>query len=351
MSRSINYTSTPWDNNYCEIIDVRSPTEFAEDAYPGAINLPVLTDDERARVGTIYKQVSPFEARKLGASLISRNISEHLSQHFANQDKQYSPLIYCWRGGQRSNSLAIILAQIGWRTTVLEGGYKTYRAYVRRQLATLPQRFCYTILCGLTGTGKTLILQKLAQDNQQVLDLEALANHRGSLLGQVWQGQPQSQPSQKKFETCLLQKLTSFNENQTVWVESESNKIGEVYLPKMLWQKMKNSACVEVKVPLKERVEWLIKQYPELVENPEFLKQKLVQLKSRYGTKRLKQWFEWIDQSNYAQLVEDLLLTHYDPAYQKSLLSTFQVVGCSLALDNLSSDSIADFQRLLNQMT
>ena len=183
MSRNISYTSTPWDDHYCEIIDVRSPAEFAEDAYPGAVNLPVLNDDERAKVGTIYKQISSFEARKLGASLISRNISHHLNQHFADKDKHYSPLIYCWRGGQRSHSLAIILAQIGWHTTILEGGYKVYRAYVRQRLATLPKQFRYIILCGLTGTGKTHILQKMAENNQQVLDLEALANHRGSLLG------------------------------------------------------------------------------------------------------------------------------------------------------------------------
>ena len=350
MSRNVNYTSTPWKQNYCEIIDVRSPAEFAEDAYPGAVNLPVLNDDERAKVGTIYKQVSAFEARKVGASLISRNISQHLSQHFASKDKQYSPLIYCWRGGQRSNSLAIILTQIGWQTTVLEGGYKTYRAYVRQQLATLPQRFCYRILSGLTGTGKTHILQQMANNNQQVLDLEALANHRGSLLGQVWQEQPQAQPSQKKFETLLLQKLSSFEESRSVWVESESNKIGNVYLPKILWQKMKDSASVEVKVPLEARVQWLLEQYPEWVANPGILKQKLALLKSRHGTQKLTQWFGWIDQGNFAELVADLLLTHYDPAYHKSLINTFQSVDCSLLLENFSPDSIADFQRSLNQL-
>jgi len=132
------YTQQPWAETYSEIIDVRSESEFSEDRIPGAINLPVLDDAERADVGTIYKQINPFTARKKGAALVAKNISEHLTTHFANKDKDYHPLVYCWRGGQRSNSMATVLTQIGWRVAVLEGGYKTYRAYVRQQLEDLP---------------------------------------------------------------------------------------------------------------------------------------------------------------------------------------------------------------------
>ena len=139
MAASLKYTKEPHKETYSEIIDVRSSSEFAEDRIPGAINLPVLNDAERAEVGTIYKQFSPFQARKIGAAIVSKNISKHLNEHFANKEKSYQPLIYCWRGGQRSASLATVLSQIGWRVTLLEGGYKTYRSYVRQELDSLPQ--------------------------------------------------------------------------------------------------------------------------------------------------------------------------------------------------------------------
>lgn len=316
-------THIPWQENYSEIIDVRSENEFVEDSIPGAINLPVLNNEERAKVGTIYKQISPFEARKIGAALVSKNISHHLNNHFANKDKNYAPLIYCWRGGQRSNSLALVLAQIGWRVAVLEGGYQTYRAYVRQQLATLPLQFNYKILRGLTGTGKTHILHQLSQRGEQILDLEKLANHRGSLLGQEWKKNLVSQPSQKKFESLLLKELQQFESHKIVWVESESNKIGEIYLPLTLWEQMKQASCVEIQLPITARIEWLLQEYPHLVNNPEILKGKLKLLKNRYGRKKIEQWFNLIDEEKLRDLIQDLLENHYDPSYQRSLNKTF----------------------------
>ncbi|MEM6755290.1 MAG: tRNA 2-selenouridine(34) synthase MnmH, partial [Cyanobacteria bacterium P01_C01_bin.38] len=239
MAASLRYTKEPTKETYSEIIDVRSSSEFAEDRIPNAINLPVLNDAERAEVGTIYKQFSPFRARKIGAAFVSKNIAKHLNEHFANKDKNYQPLIYCWRGGQRSASLATVLSQIGWRVTLLEGGYKTYRSYVRQELESLPQQFNFKILSGLTGSGKTHILRNMHRRGFQVLDLEALANHRGSLLGEEWLGKPSPQPPQKYFDSKLLQALQSLNPSETVWVESESNKIGQIHLPQNLWKEMK----------------------------------------------------------------------------------------------------------------
>jgi tRNA 2-selenouridine synthase len=312
-------TTFPLNENYSEIIDVRSENEFAEDCILGAINLPVLNNEERAKVGRIYKQISPFEARKIGAALVAKNISQHLTNHFASKDKNYSPLIYCWRGGQRSNSLALVLMQIGWRVTVLEGGYKTYRAYVRQQLETLPLQFYYTILCGLTGTGKTHLLHQLQQRGEQVLDLEKIANHRGSLLGQEWHDEPVSQPSQKQFDSLLLHHFQQLNRDRTVWLESESNKIGEVYLPSSLWEKMKRSRCIEIQIPQAARVEWLLQEYPHLVNCPELLKSKLSILKHRYGKEKVAFWYRLIDEGNYKNLVRDLLEIHYDPASRHSI--------------------------------
>jgi tRNA 2-selenouridine synthase len=345
--RSPNYTKFPWQENYSEIIDVRSENEFAEDRIPGAINLPVLNNEERAKVGTIYKQVSPFEARKIGAALVAKNISQHLIHHFADKDKNYSPLIYCWRGGQRSNSLAIVLTQIGWRVTVLEGGYKTYRAYIRQQLETLPLQFNYKILCGLTGTGKTHILHQLAQRGEQILDLEKIATHRGSLLGQEWQETPIPQPSQKHFESLLLKELQKLDINKTVWIESESNKIGEIYLPLTLWKKMKQASCIEIQLPLAARVEWLLQEYSNLASNLEFLKNKLLMLKNRFGREKIEQWHRLIDERKLKILVEDLLESHYDSAYRRSLERIYQKIEKVISISDLSEQSIENTVNIL----
>ncbi|MBV6622076.1 MAG: tRNA 2-selenouridine(34) synthase MnmH [Rivularia sp. (in: Bacteria)] len=340
MPASLRYTKEPHKETYSEIIDVRSSSEFAEDCIPGAINLPVLNDAERAKVGTIYKQLSPFQARKIGAALVSKNISQHLEEHFVNKEKDYQPLIYCWRGGQRSASLATVLSQIGWRVTLLEGGYKTYRSYVRQELDFLPVRLNYKILCGLTGSGKTHILEKMRQKGFQILDLEALANHRGSLLGEEWHGKVSPQPTQKYFDSKLLQALKSFNYHKTVWVESESSKIGEIHLPSSLWKKMKQSSCVEIQLPLDARIEYLLAEYPHLINNPEILKAKLEKLKSNCGWKKISQWYRMIDNQDWTLFVKDILQSHYDPTYRKSMQLNFNQVEKVVCLNDLSSSSI-----------
>lgn len=347
MPALLTYTQQPWLETYSEIIDVRSPSEFAEDRIPGAINLPVLNDAERAEVGTIYKQVSPFNARKLGAALVAKNISQHLSQHFAAKDKDYHPLIYCWRGGQRSNSMALVLTQIGWRVTLLEGGYKTYRAYVRQQLENLPEKFTYQVLCGLTGSGKTYILDKMRQYGAQVLNLENLAHHRGSLLGEEWQGKVSPQPSQKYFETLLLQQLQKFNCNQPVWVESESQKIGQIYLPQSLWNKMQQASCVEIQLSIAVRVQFLLKTYPHLVNHPDILKNKLKQLKSRYGWEKINQWYKLIDAGEWESFVLDILQNHYDPIYSQSLKRFFHEVQRVVSISDLSDNTIDNLLKSL----
>lgn len=340
MPPSPIYTQQPWTETYSEIIDVRSPSEYAEDRIPGAINLPVLDDTERTEVGTIYKQANPFNARKIGAALVAKNISQHLQQHFVNKDKDYRPLIYCWRGGQRSNSMAAVLSQIGWRVTVLEGGYKTYRAYVRQQLEHLPTQFTYKILCGFTGSGKTLILRRLQQRGIQVLDLEAIANHRGSLLGEEWQVQPTPQPSQKYFESLLVQQLQKFNRDRVVWIESESNKIGKIYLPLPLWQKMKQSHCIEIQIPMNSRIAFLLREYPYLETHSEFLKTKLYKLKSRYGGSKLNYWHQLIDARKGEDTIKDLLLSHYDPTYSRSIRSNYSNIETTLFLSDLSDINV-----------
>ncbi|MEC4803152.1 MAG: tRNA 2-selenouridine(34) synthase MnmH [Jaaginema sp. PMC 1079.18] len=334
----MKYTTTPNDSRYSEIIDVRSPWEFQEDHVPGAINLPVLDDEERSRVGTLYKQESPFVARKVGAALISRRIARHLENHFSAKDKDYHPLVYCWRGGTRSQSLALVLEQIGWQVTVLTGGYKTYRTAVRQQLAILPQQFEYKILSGLTGVGKTAILQQLAQLGEQVLDLEAIAHHRGSILGHFWDEQPQ--PSQKRFESLLLQQFQTFEPHKIVWLEAESSKIGLLHLPPQLWEMMQKATAVGIQLPLEMRVEGLLQQYPHLTAHPQLLKQQLSRLQYRYGKAKVEQWYDLINSQQWRVLVRDLLVFHYDRAYTRSLQRRDRVWDYTLTLTNLSTASV-----------
>ena len=197
------------------IVDVRSPAEFAEDHVPGAINCPVLDNEERARVGTIYKQVSPFEAKKIGAVLVAKNVAGHIETAFIGRPRNWKPLVYCWRGGKRSGAMAHILRDIGWDARTLEGGYKAYRRWVIEQLARVPYGLRFRVVCGPTGSGKSRLLQALARTGAQVLDLEELAAHRGSVLGDL-PGRPQ--PTQKMFESLVLQRLSSFESRREVFV-------------------------------------------------------------------------------------------------------------------------------------
>jgi len=200
-------------DQFDEIIDVRTPAEFAEDHIPGAINCPVLDNEERIRVGTLHKQVSPFEANKVGAVLVVHNIARHIETRFHDRPKNWRPLIYCWRGGKRSGAMTIILSQIGWQARQLEGGYKTYRRGVNTELETLPQQFQYLTVCGPTGSGKSALLQALQAAGGQVLDLEQIARHKGSVLGAL---PDRPQPAQKRFETLLWDRLRRLDPAQAI---------------------------------------------------------------------------------------------------------------------------------------
>lgn len=344
MPLTPNATTNPCPQIYSEVIDVRSPAEYAEDHLPGAINLPVLNNQERAEVGTLYKQVSAFVARKQGAALVAQNLSHHLSHHFAEKPKGYHPLIYCWRGGQRSHSMALVLTQVGWRTTLLTGGYKTYRTYVREQLEQTPYHFSYRILCGLTGTAKTEILQALSQEQVQVLDLEGLANHRGSLLGAA---ETSGQPSQKRFESDLLSVLQTFDPALPVWVEAESNKIGERFVPHALWLKMKEAFCVEIQAPIASRVQWLLTHYTHFTQNPALLKEKLHYLQRSYSKAQLQNWNDLIDGEQWPEFVQSILEEHYDPAYNRSMKHNYVNVQQNYNLPDLSVTSLQELVQTL----
>lgn len=329
-----------------EIIDVRTPAEFAEDHIPGAINCPVLTDKERIMVGTLYKQVSPFEARKVGAALIARNIAEHLQKRFYAHPKSWRPLIYCWRGGQRSGAMSIILAQVGWAAHKLEGGYKTYRRDVLDKLATLPQSLTFRVICGPTGTGKSRLLTAIADTGKQVLDLEILARHRGSVLGKL---PDQTQPSQKWFDSALLLALQKLDTALPVFVEAESNKIGLITLPPALITAMHTSACLLVEAPLDIRVAALLEDYQHYLKNPESLIAQLRSLHRFHGDKQLEHWSSLIHAGEFATMVAELLTLHYDPSYFRATSRNYANLDKAqrVLLEDLSEDALKKFAATL----
>lgn len=322
-----------------DILDVRSPAEYADDHLPGAINVPVLNDEERSRIGTLFTQVSPFEAKRQGAALIARNIARHVEETFGDRQKGWRPLVYCWRGGMRSGAMAHILAQIGWRAGQLEGGYKTYRCYVIAALETLPLKFDFCVISGATGSGKSHLLHALAEQGGQVLDLEKLAQHRGSLLGDL-PGQPQ--PTQKTFETRLWDALCAFTPDRPVYIEAESRKIGVLSVPNVLLDRMRASPCVRIEAPQEARVEFLMDDYAHFLGNPTLLAERLTRLMELHGRVVINRWCEMARQGEWRPLVEELLTQHYDPAYRRSSGDSFRQLNNvnMLQLASLDSDSL-----------
>mgnify|MGYP003385173019 CR=1 FL=1 len=335
-----------------EIVDVRSPAEYAADHIPGAINCPVLDDAERVRVGTLYKQ-SPFEAKKIGAALIARNIAHHIETSWLDRPKAWHPLIYCWRGGQRSGAMTHILRQIGFAAERLDGGYKSYRQHVLQQLQTLPEKLSYRVICGLTGSGKSRLLASLQQAGAQVLDLEEIARHRGSVLGDV---PDTAQPTQKGFDSQLVSRLASFDPALPVYVESESKKIGKLRVPDTLIHAMWDSPCLRLESPVALRVAMLREDYAHFLQQPDLLAANLDRLQGMYSNELLAHWHALCKAQAtstdsgqaWDAFIAELLAQHYDPAYDKSIRRNYSHYERAhvLALNSLNGQ---DFKRLAEE--
>lgn len=308
---------THWrDDRIDEIIDVRSPAEFADDHIPGAINLPVFSNDERAYIGTLYKQKSPFIARREGAALLSANVAKHIQQTLIDRPENWRPLVHCWRGGQRSRAFAHICGEIGWASFLLEGGYKTYRARVLSEVDSLPSDLKLCIIAGATGTGKTHLLHALGRAGAQILDLEGLASHKGSLLGAL---PDEHQPSQRYFESCLYQAVSSFDRNEIVFVEAESSRVGNISLPKALWHNMAQAPKIELEADLATRLILLKEDYKHLMRPDHADLQKLITgMTARHGHETTQSWQEYLQSEDYDSFISRLLHDHYDPAYHRA---------------------------------
>lgn len=297
------------------LIDARSPGEFAEDHLPGAVNLPVLSDAERAEVGTIYVQESRFKARRVGAAYVARNVARHLETALADRPGGFRPLVYCWRGGMRSGAMATILSQVGWRTTVLTGGYRTYRREVVRRLYDGAVDLRFVLLDGQTGVGKTEILGRLAERGLQTLDLEGLAAHRGSLFGAL---AGQEQPSQKLFESRLLSLLDGFDVRRPVVAEAESSKIGDRMVPPALWNRLAEAPRIELSAERPDRARYLVATYRDIVADRAALEEAFRRLPVGPSAERLGKWRALADAGAFAELAEAIMALHYDPAYDRS---------------------------------
>jgi tRNA 2-selenouridine synthase len=331
-------------SEFDEIIDVRSQSEFAADHVSGAVNCPVLDDEQRARVGTLYKQRSPFEARKIGAALVSASIARHLQDRFLDRPREWRPLVYCWRGGQRSAAFARVLAEIGWHVGQLEGGYRAYRSAVISSLAGLPRRLRWRVVCGLTGTGKSRLLQALRDAGAQVLDLEALAAHRGSVLGNL---PGQEQPPQKLFESMLWRELSRCDPERPVYAEAESRRIGRLNVPGALIESMREGECIALGAPLPVRVALLMREYAHFIEHPATLLAAIEELAPLYGRPVIAGWKERALAGAWSELTEELLVKHYDPAYARALMRNYPSArrAPALELEDASDSSFAALAR------
>lgn len=321
------------------IIDTRTPAEFAEDHVPGAINCPVLSNEERVRVGTLYKQVSPFEARKVGAALIARNIADHLENCFHDKPKSWRPLVYCWRGGQRSGAMQIILRQVGWAADKLDGGYKAFRQHVMARTTQMAPQVQFVVIGGATGSAKTRILQSISSQGGQILDLETLAAHKGSVLGPL---PDRSQPSQKQFETLLWHQLEAFDPAEPVFVEAESRKIGALHLPESVIETMRAGLRVEIDASPAARVAFLLQDYDYALRDPSWIQQRLARLAERRGHQLVESWQTLAEQRAWPALVQQLLELHYDPLYRQSQPRNFTgpLLGEPLRTNDLTAPAI-----------
>ena len=313
LPERVSIPVTPSD--FDDIIDVRAPSEFKEDHIPGAINLPVLTDEQHHEVGLLHAS-SPFEARRLGATLITENIHLHLKNHLSQKNSEFAPLLYCWRGNMRSNSMAVVFRSIGWRARILNGGYKAWRKWLITDLSrsissSKPELI---VLGGLTGCGKTRLLHELKKQGAQILDLEGLANHRGSILGNA----PDSaQPTQRRFDSLLWSAFQDYDPNRPVFTEAESNRIGRLQLPASLWKRLGESRLVLLDLPLPERARILADDYRHFIDDPNSLKETLSGLTRLRGKTLIETWFQQIDSSDWSSFLQSILIDHYDLAYRR----------------------------------
>ena len=289
------------------IIDVRSPSEYRKGHIPNAINMPLFNDEERAEVGTLYKQKSKKAAILRGLDIAGSKMSSFVQE--AQQlirDKEVA--VHCWRGGKRSGSVATLLEFMGFKVVVVKGGYKAYRNLI---LNTFKERkLKLIVLGGKTGSGKSIALQKMKEAGEQVLDLEGLAHHKGSAFGALGE---EPQPTVEQFENNLYEAFIKLDMNRRVWIENESKSIGRVYVPDGLWFQMNEAHFLEMDIPFEKRVELLIELYGNFSKDE--LIGSLTKISKRLGGLNMKNAIQAYENDDLKTATE-IALNYYDKAYQ-----------------------------------
>ncbi|MCE1251671.1 MAG: tRNA 2-selenouridine(34) synthase MnmH [Comamonadaceae bacterium] len=336
-------------HRYDTLIDARTPAEFAIDHIPGAINLPVLNNEERVIVGTLYKQQGAFEARRVGGAMVAANLAAHLRGPLADKPAHWRPLVYCWRGGMRSGSMVQWLRLVGWDAQQMQGGYKAWRRHVIDQLDALAPQLALRVLCGPTGSAKTRVLQALAAQGAQVLDLEGFACHRGSVLGAL---PGVAQPAQTAFETQIVAALDAMDLQRPIYIEAESARIGRLNVPLALLNRLRASPCIEIEAGTAARLDFLLRDYANLGDDPAQLARLLGTLKELHGSEVIARWQAWAHERALAPLFAELMALHYDPLYQRSQSKNlFQwATRQSVATDDLTPASVNALAQALAQL-
>lgn len=297
------------------LIDVRSEGEFAESHIPGAVNIPIFNDEERAQVGTMYKQIGTEQARELGLRIASAKLPELIrSIEQASQGKE--PVVYCWRGGMRSKSVAAVLDLMGLPVYRLEGGYRGYRERVKERIANFQLAARCVVIHGMTGVGKTELLKRLERDGEPVVDLEGLAAHKGSAFGSIGE----APRNQRMFESLLLERLDELQGSSYIIIEAESKRIGRVNLPDFLLRAKEQGLHILVNAPLPVRVQRTLDQY--MADGPEFkekLKGAMHAIEKRLSHEDRSLGWEAIEHNRFDELAEMLLVKYYDPRYRHSM--------------------------------
>jgi tRNA 2-selenouridine synthase len=316
------------------IIDVRSHAEFTKGHIIGAYNVELFTDEERAVVGTAYKKESKEKAIAIGYKYVTPKLSEFISKSLEIAPKK-ELVIICWRGGMRSNAFADHLIKHGFeKVYVIEKGYKSFRAYV---LEFFGKPFMLNVLGGYTGTGKTKVLHFLEKKGQQVIDLEGIANHRGSSFGGIGLA---AQPTNEHFENKLFAKLQGLNPTKAIWLEDESRAIGSVFIPELFYATMSTMPVYLLDIPLQERVIHLVDIYADL--NPKQLADAISRISKRLGYDNAKYALDELENKNYDKVVM-LALVYYDKCYLKGLQTRDQSSIISYQFPSVNPEATADF--------
>jgi tRNA 2-selenouridine synthase len=310
--KTISYEELEKEKSYI-LVDVRTPAEYEKEGIPNSINIPVLLDEERIEVGTAYKEISPEAGKTLGMMFISKRLPEIFNEISQISKKTKKIIFYCARGGMRSGSMTALFGSLGYNILKLDGGYKKYREFIGKKIKELNENVEYIIVHGKTGIGKTKILQSLEKKGYSVLDLEKLADHKGSFFGGLCEKRGQSQ---KRFES-LIYNFFKTTLPKYVICESESKRIGDVYIPDTIFESMKQGRHIFADTPLEHRIKIVMEDYSDT--GLEAIRECILKLRRYAKIEYVDNLLKLLEEKNLESISKELIEGYYDALYQKSI--------------------------------